>query len=68
LLDGIRTVYGAHGLAREEEAFLALSAWAPVHGLASLAVERPLAGKGLATTDARALAEALTSRTPLAPC
>ena len=65
LLAGIRAAYGPQGLPPEEEAMLALCAWAPMHGLAALAVERQLAGKGLPTTDPRALAEALTER--LAP-
>jgi len=60
LLAGIRAVYGSRALGEREAAELALSAWAPVHGLASLAIDRQLEGKGLATTDPVKLAELLT--------
>jgi AcrR family transcriptional regulator len=64
LLSGIRARHAGSGLAHADAALLALSAWAPMHGLAALAVDRQLAGKGLATTDAKALAELLTDRAP----
>lgn len=62
LLAGIRAVYGGRALSRREAAELALGAWAPMHGLATLAVDRQLEGKGLATTDPVKLAELLTAR------
>jgi len=61
LLAGIRAVYGTPALGEREAAELALSAWAPMHGLAALAVDRQLEGKGLATTDPLKLAEVLTA-------
>lgn len=61
LLAAIRARNPGRPLDEAEAAFLALSAWAPMHGLAALAVDRQLPGKGLATTDARALAERLTA-------
>ncbi|HEU4430528.1 MAG TPA: TetR/AcrR family transcriptional regulator [Myxococcota bacterium] len=62
LLAGIRAVYGGRALGGHEAAELAFSAWAPMHGLAALAVDRQLEGKGLATTDPVKLAERLTAR------
>ncbi len=64
LLAGIRGANATRALEPEQAALLALSAWAPVHGLAALAVDRQLAGKGLATTDPVKLAELLTRGTP----
>jgi len=62
LLAGIRARNASRALSDADAALLALSAWAPMHGLAALAVDRQLAGKGLATTEPRELAELLTSK------
>ncbi|MFI5320411.1 MAG: TetR/AcrR family transcriptional regulator [Myxococcota bacterium] len=61
LLAGIRALNTGRRLGAAEAALLALRAWAPMHGLAALAVDRQLEGKGLATIDAVELAELLTS-------
>jgi AcrR family transcriptional regulator len=60
LLGGIRAVSGGRARDGAGAALLALGAWAPMHGLAALAVDRQLEGKGLATTDAVELAKLLT--------
>jgi AcrR family transcriptional regulator len=62
LLAGIRARHGQRALSEADAALLALAAWAPMHGLAALAVDRQLAGKGLPTTSPRALAERLTAQ------
>jgi len=64
LLAGIRALNAGRTLGDAEAAALALGAWAPMHGLATLAVDRQLAGKGLATTDPVKLARMLTHAAP----
>jgi AcrR family transcriptional regulator len=61
LLEALRARRGGRALGDADAALLALAAWAPMHGLAALAVDRQLAGKGLPTTSPRALAELLTA-------
>jgi len=67
LLGGIRALNAGRTLSAAEAAALALGAWAPMHGLAALAVDRQLAGKGLATTDPVELALLLTHAGPPSP-
>jgi AcrR family transcriptional regulator len=62
LLGGIRALNAGRALCDADAAALALGAWAPMHGLATLAVDRQLAGKGLATMDPVKLAELITAR------
>jgi AcrR family transcriptional regulator len=62
LRGAIRARHGARAPSGADAALLALAAWAPMHGLAALAVDRQLAGKGLPTTSPRALAELLTAQ------
>jgi AcrR family transcriptional regulator len=67
LLEGIRALNAGRTLSAAEAAALALGAWAPMHGLAALAVDRHLAGKGLATNDPVELALLLTHAEPAPP-
>lgn len=64
LLSGLRALQPAPALGRRALAEHALAAWAPMHGLAALAVDRQLEGKGLATTNPVALARLLSQRPP----
>jgi hypothetical protein len=68
LLAGIRAANPSRTLSEPEAALLALSAWAPMHGLAALAVDGQLVGKGLEFADPRALAERLTTLHPAGRC
>ena len=65
LLAGIRAVNVGRVLGERELAEQALAAWAPMHGLAALAVERQLEGKNLPTTDPVKLADLLTRLHPM---
>ncbi len=59
LQDGIRPAQAAGEVHAGDPRDLALAAWAPVHGLSALAVDRQLEGKGFSSRDPVKLAERL---------
>lgn len=62
LLDAVRSAQEAGEIRDHDTRDLALGAWALVHGLAALAVDRQLANKGFSTTDPVALSDELTDQ------
>jgi AcrR family transcriptional regulator len=62
LLDGIIAAQAAGAMPAGSPHDLALAAWATVHGLATLAVDGQLAGKGFSSSDPVELARRLTRR------
>jgi AcrR family transcriptional regulator len=62
LLDAVRTAQEAGEVRAHETRDLALGAWSMVHGLAALAVDRQLQGKGFSATRPVDLADALTDQ------
>jgi AcrR family transcriptional regulator len=62
LLDALRAAQEAGEVRAGDTRDLALGAWSMVHGLAALAVDRQLRGKGFSSTRPVELADALTDQ------
>lgn len=62
LLEGVRAAQDAGEIREHATRDLALGAWSMVHGLAALAVDEQLRGKGFSATRAVDLADALTDQ------